>query len=325
MSKDATNKQEGDFEDLFEDDVFAETEQTAEEEVLASKGEAGLSEDSGNFARNVETKKYMFYGVSGLVVVGLCWAVYRQFVPAAPTQVKQSQGVTRILKVNNVRPEVTVKKKVEKPKVVKPKVEDGFVINKKNLEQMITGFTSSTNNSFKSLDKSQKQLSGKIYTMQTSFDKTYQKTQKEFTQVGQQLNLLSQQQVNLAKAQKQQQQEEVGSVNVMLKDQTKKMNLLYKKIDDLSVQFAKMNKTLVNVNQSIVKTQVELKLVVAEKAAQAQKMTLRAVVPGRAWLVNGKGQTQTISVGTELPYYGKVLKIDSKANTVTMSTGYVFS
>ena len=56
-----------------------------------------------------------------------------------------------------------------------------------------------------------------------------------------------------------------------------------------------------------------------------QKMTLRAVVPGRAWLVNGKGQTITISEGSEMPYYGKVLKIDNKSNTVTMSTGYIFS
>jgi len=148
---------------------------------------------------------------------------------------------------------------------------------------------------------------------------------KEFSQVDQQLNLLAHQQLNLAKMQKQQQVEEVGSVNVMLKNQTKKMDLLSKKIDDLGAQFANMNKTLAGVNQSIVKTQVELKLVIAEKAAQAQKMTLRAVVPGRAWLVNGKGQTITISDGSELPYYGKVLKIDSKSNTVTMSTGYVFS
>ncbi len=319
MSKDATNKQEGDFEDLFEDDVFAETEQTAEEEDLASKGEAQLSE--GSSAGKSDSTKYMLYGVGGLVFMGLCWAVYRQFVPAAQTQVHHNQGPTRVIKVNHARPQL-YKKKVEKPKVEKPKVDAGFVINKKNLKQMISGFTTSTNNA---LHDTQKQLDSRIDVMQSSFDKTYQNTQKEFSQVDQQLNLLAHQQINLAKMQKQQQQHEVGSVNVMLKDQTKKIDSLSKKIDDLGTQFASMNKTLAGVNQSIVKTQVELKLVIAEKAAEAQKMTLRAVVPGRAWLVNGKGQTLTISVGNELPYYGKVLKIDSKANTVTMSTGYVFS
>ena len=194
---------------------------------------------------------------------------------------------------------------------------------------MISSFTTSTNNA---LHDTQKQLDNRMDVMQSSFDKTYKNTQKEFSQVDQQLNLLAHQQMNLARMQKQQQQQEVGSVNVLLKDQSKKMDnqnkkmeLLSKKIDSLGTQFASMNKTLAAVNQSIVKTQVELKLVIAEKAAEAQKMTLRAVVPGRAWLVNGKGQTLTISVGTELPYYGKVLKIDSKSNTVTMSTGYVFS
>lgn len=323
MSKDATNKQEGDFEDLFEDDVFAETEQTAEEESLASKGEANLSEGPGGSSDKSDTSKYILYGVGGIVVIGLCWAVYRQFVPAAPKQVHHVQGPTRVIKVNHVAPHVY------KKKVVKPKIDDGFVINKNNLKQMISSFTTSTNNA---LHDTQKQLDNRMDVMQSSFDKTYKNTQKEFSQVDQQLNLLAHQQMNLARMQKQQQQQEVGSVNVLLKDQSKKMDnqnkkmeLLSKKIDSLGTQFASMNKTLAAVNQSIVKTQVELKLVIAEKAAEAQKMTLRAVVPGRAWLVNGKGQTLTISVGTELPYYGKVLKIDSKSNTVTMSTGYVFS
>ncbi len=199
MSKDATNKQEGDFEDLFEDDVFAETEQTAEEEILASKGEAQLSAESS--AGKSDTTKYMLYGVGGIVVIGLCWAVYRQFVLAAPKQAPQKQGVTKILKVNRVKPQV-FKKKVEKPKVEKPKLEDGFLINKKNLKQMISNFTTSTNNA---LHDTQKQLDNRIGVMQSSFDKTYQNAQKEFSQVDQQLNLLASQQVNLAKVQKQQQ------------------------------------------------------------------------------------------------------------------------
>jgi hypothetical protein len=314
MTNEATNKKDDNFEDLFADDVFEETEKSAKDEELASKGEADLGQTSGNKS---DSSKYLIYGVGGVIIVGVCWALYRQFVPAAPQQVRHKVGPTRILKVNRVRP-VVVKPKAKEVK----KVEDGFLINKKNLKQMISNFTVSTNDA---LNKSQDKLYGRMDTMQSSFDKTYQNTQKEFAQVDQQLNLLSHQQINLAKMQKKQQLKEVGSFGTMLKDQNKKMTTLTNKIDDLSVQFAKMNKTLANVNQSIVKTQVQLKLVIAEKAAEAQKMTLRAVVPGRAWLVNGKGQTLTISVGNELPYYGKVLKIDSKANTVTMSTGYVFS
>ena len=239
---------------------------------------------------------------------------YRQFVPATP-KVVHKVGPTRVLRTYNHTAKPTLKPKTQK-------VEDGILLNKKNLKEMITGFTKSTSDS---LGKTQKQLNSRIDTMQSSFNSTYQNTQKEFAQVDQQLSLLAHQQINLAKMQKQQQLKEVGSFGSMLKDQNTKMIALTNKIDKLSVQFSKMNKTLGNVNQSIVKTQVQLKLIIAEKAAQAQKMTLRAVVAGRAWLVNGKGQTLTITVGSELPYYGKVLKIDSKANTVTMSTGYVFS
>ena len=111
----------------------------------------------------------------------------------------------------------------------------------------------------------------------------------------------------------------------ILADQSKKINKLVDEMSKVSSNVMKINKSMTTLKQSMIKTQVELKLVIAQKAADMQKLTLRAVVPGRAWLVNGKGQTVTVSVGTDMPYYGKVLKIDNKANTVTMSTGYIFS
>ena len=47
-----------------------------------------------------------------------------------------------------------------------------------------------------------------------------------------------------------------------------------------------------------------------------QKLTLRAVVPGRAWLVDGAGNTVSVTTGDVLPYYGKVTKIDSDKGPV---------
>ena len=78
-------------------------------------------------------------------------------------------------------------------------------------------------------------------------------------------------------------------------------------------------------SQNIANTQSQLKVLIAEKAQSAQKLSLHAIVPGRAWLTDSNGKTISVSIGSELPYYGKVTKIDSSAGKVYMSSGYVFS
>ena len=80
-----------------------------------------------------------------------------------------------------------------------------------------------------------------------------------------------------------------------------------------------------NISSALNQTKSQLQLLIAERAAHAEKLTLRAVVPGRAWLVNGKGRTTTVTVGMDLGSYGKVVKIDSDHDKIYMSSGYVFS
>ncbi|GEM_PF-2962306 len=48
---------------------------------------------------------------------------------------------------------------------------------------------------------------------------------------------------------------------------------------------------------------------------------LRAVVPGRAWIVASDGQSQSISVGDAVPQYGNVQSIDADAGVVITSSG----
>ncbi|MDF2690152.1 MAG: hypothetical protein K0S29_7 [Gammaproteobacteria bacterium] len=84
------------------------------------------------------------------------------------------------------------------------------------------------------------------------------------------------------------------------------------------------NKNMQNISLQLGKTQQQLALLLAEQSAQVQKLTLRAVVPGRAWLVDDEGNTTTVTVGTQLPNYGTVVNIDSGKGEVVMSTGYVF-
>ena len=189
MTKEATDKQQGDFEDLFEDnalpeedevDVFSETEKSVEEEELASKGEAVFDGQGKSAGGSGGGKKMIMYVVGGVVILGLCWGVYRQFNPAHHERAHHKVGPTRILKINHPRPH----EHVSKPK---PKSEAGFLVNEKNLKQMISNFTKSTNSA---LDSVQNKLNSRINNMQTSLDKSYENNQKEFSQVGKQLKVL---------------------------------------------------------------------------------------------------------------------------------------
>ena len=68
----------------------------------------------------------------------------------------------------------------------------------------------------------------------------------------------------------------------------------------------------------------DVQLLVARETATKEKWTLRAVVPGRAWLVNPAGETMSISKGTVISNYGTVKDIDSDNGKILMSSGYVF-
>ena len=64
----------------------------------------------------------------------------------------------------------------------------------------------------------------------------------------------------------------------------------------------------------------------SEKGPVAKPITYRikAVIPGRAWLVSSTGQSTTVSVGDEInSYYGSVKLIDSDVGRVLTSSGKV--
>lgn len=102
------------------------------------------------------------------------------------------------------------------------------------------------------------------------------------------------------------------------------MNTLSGNVNQLSDSVNKLTQNLASVQQQLVNTQGQLQIVLSQETATSERLTLRAVVPGRAWLVNGNGQTTTVIVGTSLGAIGTVTNIDPAANTVTTSTGYIF-
>lgn len=52
---------------------------------------------------------------------------------------------------------------------------------------------------------------------------------------------------------------------------------------------------------------------------------LKAVVPGRAWIINNHGVSQSVSVGDSVPQYGIVKVVDADRGMVLMSSGKVIT
>lgn len=53
--------------------------------------------------------------------------------------------------------------------------------------------------------------------------------------------------------------------------------------------------------------------------------TVKAMVPGRAWLQGSNGSTLTVGVGNEVPHMGTVASVDVNSGTVTMGDGTVLT
>ncbi|MDO8954492.1 MAG: hypothetical protein Q7V63_06565 [Gammaproteobacteria bacterium] len=122
--------------------------------------------------------------------------------------------------------------------------------------------------------------------------------------------------------------QDVGQASLAQQKQTVQvvntLGNMQKSMQTLSANLAAYNKNMIIVAKELDKTQQQLALLLAEQSATVQKLTLRAVVPGRAWLVDDQGNTTTVVLGTALANYGTVVNIDSGKGEVVMSTGYVF-
>lgn len=103
-----------------------------------------------------------------------------------------------------------------------------------------------------------------------------------------------------------------------------KLAALESSVANLNNSVNALNQTLANVDARLTATQNQLGAVLAQQTASEQKLTLRAVVPGRAWLVDAGGHTVSVTEGSPLGAFGTVTAIDTTNNTVSTSSGYVF-
>ncbi len=102
------------------------------------------------------------------------------------------------------------------------------------------------------------------------------------------------------------------------------INDMQKQFSGLAQQIKSYNQNIAAVNNRLDTLQAQLTSLVAEQTANIQKLTLRAIVPGRAWLIDSQGRTISVTEGTQIGNFGLVTKIDDKKGEVDTSSGYIF-
>lgn len=105
---------------------------------------------------------------------------------------------------------------------------------------------------------------------------------------------------------------------------TQAINAIQSQFGDLSKKITSYNQNLAAVDKRLDTLQGELGVLLAQQTAQDEQLTLRAVVPGRAWLVDGKGRTISVVEGSQLGNFGTVTDIDVADGEVKTSSGYTF-
>ncbi|ODN41469.1 hypothetical protein [Piscirickettsia litoralis] len=104
----------------------------------------------------------------------------------------------------------------------------------------------------------------------------------------------------------------------------KRQKAIENSISLLASSIGSLDKKLSKLENITEKNNEEIKLIVANQYSHHEKLTLRAIISGRAWLVNNDGVTLTVTKNTNIPGYGHVVNIDDKKEQVKMSSGYIF-
>lgn len=120
-------------------------------------------------------------------------------------------------------------------------------------------------------------------------------------------------------------QEQVASINNQLSSISNNLNALTTKLTQMSQQLGQLNVEVQEQAQhmTLMKARLEPKPKVRKIYPRGPSVVyyLKAVIPGRAWLVANNGNTLTVRVGSPIPHYGVVRFIDAIQGRVLTSSG----
>jgi len=231
-------------------------------------------------------KKNWLYVAIGVVVFGVVWYLMSDIIfPPAPP--------AKAPPVRVAAPQKAQAQWVDTGAAQSASAAPGYTLSKQDFQTLVQGFESAVK---QQVGAASNQINQNLVTLQQNYQ---------------------QQQADLLVAQRLAQQE-VALARI-------EVNTLQREVTTMNKEFVKYNQSLQKMNQSLQTTQEQLRLLLAEQEDSSQQFTLRAVVPGRAWVVDADGRTVSIVKGSILGNYGTVTKIDSDQGKVYMSSGYVFN
>lgn len=124
---------------------------------------------------------------------------------------------------------------------------------------------------------------------------------------------------------------EINTIKDDVNNMATAITILTKKLDDLTTQIGSIvadNKTVVN-QVNIIEARHAAEVLKKEAATKPKKVLkkveLRAIIEGRAWLVDSDGSSNTIQVGDSLQDYGTVIAIYADKGIVTTSSARIIS
>ncbi len=154
---------------------------------------------------------------------------------------------------------------------------------------------------------------------QTSFEKSMQRTNAESiatASVANRLNTVEQQltaektDLTQLTSQINDLQSNIGNINTKLNDLTSAVQMMAGEMTRQQAALA-------------AKEAAKRKAASAAKLAPKPVYYVKALVPGRAWLASQNGETITVSLGNDLPGYGRVEAIDPAQGTLTTDSGAI--
>lgn len=129
------------------------------------------------------------------------------------------------------------------------------------------------------------------------------------------------------------------SVRMEMNTLTSQLSSIQNNMSTLSAQLGRQNEMLTQLSQTVTE-QAQIIAMLNARLQEAKKPApsvvskprikkilihyfLKAIVPGRAWLVASNGSTLTVREGTSIPGYGVVKLIDAQQGRVVMRSGRV--
>jgi intracellular multiplication protein IcmG len=117
--------------------------------------------------------------------------------------------------------------------------------------------------------------------------------------------------------------EDLDAVRNQVGDMSNQVNELQNQISKISTDLMQLNETIAQLKTQAPRAVVRKSPVVHRRGPTRPSVTysIKAIIPGRAWLMSSNGSTITVSEGSAVPGYGVIKLIDPDQGKILTSSG----